>query len=154
MSLLSDLTLHRLHERLVQPVAAMNLVRLYPIERVNRRENPRPFANGQFMLFQRDVYEGIGGHEAVKDSTIEDIHLARCVHQHGGRGGLFMADGMFTCSMYESWHDFCVGWQRIYAGACNFKPARLRKNAYRVFAVGPDEVVEVSASKPSIDSIV
>ena len=41
---------------------------------------PAAFArspNGQFMLFRRDAYEAIGGHEAVRDSLFEDVALAR-----------------------------------------------------------------------------
>jgi len=68
LSLLSTLTAHRWFERVVQPVAAMHLFRMYPIERVNRAERPRPFANCNFMLFNRAWYDRLGGHEGVKNN--------------------------------------------------------------------------------------
>ena len=46
---------------------------MYPIDKVNRAYRRRPFANGQFMLFDRDVYERIGGHAATKNELLEDL---------------------------------------------------------------------------------
>ena len=138
LSLLSTLTYERAFERIVQPVAIMSLIRMYPIERVNRPEpgRSRPFANGQFMLFDRQWYERIGGHEAVKDALLEDIAFARRLSEAGGHGGLFIADGMLTCSMYDSLAALKTGWKRIFIEACKRKPQRLRKNAWRAMGIG------------------
>ncbi|MHC4218765.1 MAG: glycosyltransferase family 2 protein, partial [Planctomycetota bacterium] len=54
-------------QRGAQPVACANLLRMFPFSRTSRARSPRPFANGQFMLFRREAYERIGGHEGVKD---------------------------------------------------------------------------------------
>lgn len=140
LSLLSTLRCTRAFERIAQPMASLTLMRMYPIERINHpRAQPgrgRPFANGQFMLFERGWYEKIGGHAAVKDALLEDIALARALHEAGGQCGVFLADGMLTCSMYESLAEFALGWKRIFIEACKRKPARLRKNALRVLAGG------------------
>jgi GT2 family glycosyltransferase len=136
LSVLSTLTTGRRFERLAQPVASMYLMRLYPITRVDRGDRSRPFANGQFLLFRRDWYTRIGGHEAVRDRLLEDIALARRVHHHGGRTAVLLADGMLRCSMYGSWDAFRSGWKRIFIEACKRKPGRLRKNAVRVLAAG------------------
>ena len=79
LSLLSTLTFTRRDEQIVQPVASMILVGLYPIDRVNRDDTPRPFANGQFMLFRRSTYDRLGGHAAVRDSVLEDLAFASAV---------------------------------------------------------------------------
>ena len=91
---------------------------------VNRRDSRRHFANGQFMLFRRDVYDAIGGHEAVKGELLEDIALARVVgmRRHDYAGGCLMADGMLFCRMYRSWEAFRRGWRRIYTEAAKRKP--------------------------------
>jgi chlorobactene glucosyltransferase len=138
LSLLSTLTFRHAWERSAQPVATMALIRLYPIERVNRRDpsTARPFANGQFMLFRRDDYERIGGHAAVKDDLLEDIAFARRLNDAGGRCGVYLADGMLLCSMYESLGAFRTGWKRIFIEACKRKPRRLRKNALRLVLNG------------------
>ncbi len=139
LSLLSTLTRHRWFEHLVQPAAGVELLRQFPPLRVNRREHTRarPFANGQFMLVRRDLYERVGGHAACKDHLLEDITLARNVFYHGRTPiGLFMADGMLHCSMYESWPAFRRGWRRIYTEAASRKPARLEANALRLLITG------------------
>ena len=136
LSLLTTLTVDHHFEWIAQPVATMNLVRLYPIERVNRDERPRPFANGQFMLFRRQWYERLGGHAAVKDALLEDLAFARLLHRRGGRGGVMLADGMLLCSMYETLAAFKTGWKRIFIEACRRKPRRLRENGWRVLGNG------------------
>jgi len=136
LSLLSTLTTHHWFERVVQPVATMNLIRMYPVERVNREERARSFANGQFMLFDRAWYERIGGHETVKDDLLEDIAFARLVHVNGGRVGVYRADHLLTCSMYDTLDQLKGGWKRIFIEACKRQPQRLRKNAWRVIGNG------------------
>ncbi|MEY4183449.1 MAG: hypothetical protein RLZZ217_2075, partial [Planctomycetota bacterium] len=84
----------------MQPVAAVQLMKRYPLGRANRPVNPKPFANGQFMLFERSVYEGLGGHEAVKHALLEDLAFAWAVRRAGSRCGVFVADGMLVTSMY------------------------------------------------------
>ncbi len=66
LSLLSTLSFDTWFERIVQPAATLELMRQYPLTLANAATDRRPFANGQFMLFTREAYEDIGGHEAVK----------------------------------------------------------------------------------------
>jgi glycosyltransferase involved in cell wall biosynthesis len=136
LSLLSTLTTRRWFERVVQPVAAMHLTRMYPIERVNHTERPRPFANDQFMLFDRAFYDVLGGHEGVKNDLLEDVAFARLVHAKGGRCGIFLADDMLTCSMYDSLDQLMTGWKRIFIETSRRRPRVLRKNARLVYGLG------------------
>ena len=136
LSLLTKLTMEAVYERRTQTAASMLLMTLYPPDRVNRDEDSRPFANGQFMLFERTWYEKIGGHEAVQDDLLEDIAFARCVDEHGGRVNLLSADGLLECSMYSSSSAFRRGWQRIFIEACRRKPARMRQWAMRMRILG------------------
>lgn len=133
LSLLSTLTSVSWFERLVQPAAAFELARQFPLERVNRADaTRRAFANGQFMLFTRDCYERVGGHGAVRHALLEDIAFAQSVKKHDLRGGLFMADGMLKCGMYPDWSAFIRGWKRIYTESANREVRRLRRYARRV----------------------
>jgi cellulose synthase/poly-beta-1,6-N-acetylglucosamine synthase-like glycosyltransferase len=129
LSVLSTLTAQRWFERLVQPAAGLELVRQYPIARANRRERRRAFANGQFMLFRRAAYQAVGGHKAVHDELLEDIALARKMAEADRPAGLFLADGLVTCRMYETWSDFRRGWKRIYIESARCKVQRLRRAA-------------------------
>lgn len=136
LSLLSTLTDHHWFERLVQPVAGTTLMAMYPIDRVNKHEGGRSFANGQFMLFRSAMYRQLGGHACVKDALLEDIAFARQIRRAGARQGIFMSDGLLRCSMYETFDAFLRGWRRIYIEACKRKPARLRKAAMRIWIAG------------------
>lgn len=135
LSLLSSLTYQATHERVAQPVATMSLMRMFPLVRHSKRK-PRPFANGQYMLFQRSWYEKLGGHAAVKDDLLEDLAFARLVHRHDAQTTVLLADGMLRCSMYDSLEAFQRGWKRIFIEACRRKTMRLRKRALGLFVLG------------------
>lgn len=132
LSLLSTLTCRRWWERVVQPVAAFELLRHFPIKRVNDPDGARAFANGQFMLFRRDAYDRIGGHEAVKSELLEDIAFARRIRRAQklgeGRGpALLLADGLLRCRMYAEWGDFVRGWKRIFTESAVRRSSRLHR---------------------------
>ncbi|MHA7813636.1 MAG: glycosyltransferase family 2 protein [Phycisphaerales bacterium] len=132
LSLLSTLTTDTWFERVVQPVTAFELARQFPLLRVNRSdENRRAFANGQFMMFDRAVYDAIGGHELVKHAILEDIAFAYWIKANGHLGGLLMADTMLRCRMYDSWSEYTRGWKRIYTESANREIKRLRRYALR-----------------------
>ena len=136
LSLLTDLVSQHWFERCTQPVATMALLALFPPDRVNRDDRGRTFANGQFMLFNRDWYEQIGGHAAVKDDLLEDIAFAKAMTAAGGRVNILRSDGLLSCSMYGSHEDFLRGWMRIFLEATNRTCKALRKQARRQLLLG------------------
>ncbi len=136
LSALSTLTTSSWEEIVVQPVASLNLVRMHPTDVVNRAENPRAFANGQFMLFTRSIYETIGGHEAVSEDLLEDIAFARLVKATGGRGIMVNGDHMLVVSMYDSLASMQDGWKRIFIEVARRRPRRLIHWGVRSFGVG------------------
>jgi chlorobactene glucosyltransferase len=72
-------------------------------------------ANGQFMLFRRDIYELIGGHAAVRDHLVEDVLLGRLVAERTGDGvKLVNVDGsqLVRCRMYNSFADLWAGFTK------------------------------------------
>jgi chlorobactene glucosyltransferase len=136
LSLLSTLTHGTWFERVVQTAAAFELIRQYPLTLANAREGRRAFANGQFMLFRRDAYEAVGGHEAVKNALLEDLALARRIEAKQRNAGVFLAAGLFHCRMYGDWLQFRRGWKRIYVEAANRKVRRLSLSASRMRWLG------------------
>jgi cellulose synthase/poly-beta-1,6-N-acetylglucosamine synthase-like glycosyltransferase len=138
LSLLSTLTNGAAFERIAQPAAGLELVRQYPLDRLNRPGSQVRFANGQFMLFRRETYEQIGGHEEVRHELLEDLGFARVLRQprHAKEFGCLMADGMLGCRMYEDWPAFRRGWKRIYTEAARRRVAHLRKDAWRLRMIG------------------
>jgi glycosyltransferase involved in cell wall biosynthesis len=153
VSFLSTMTYDRWFEWLAQPAAGVELMRHYPLERINRRTGRRrAFANGQFMLFTRDAYTTVGGHAAVKDELLEDLALARAVQEgwHGFKRlpsgestaalGVFFAGRFLRCRMYDTWPQFRQGWKRIFIEGAKRVPRRLRQGelcALWFHALGP-----------------
>jgi hypothetical protein len=136
LSLLSTLSFETWFERIVQPAATLELMRQYPLTLANAATNRRPFANGQFMLFTRVAYADIGGHEAVKSSLFEDVDLARLVDARKRSAGVFLADGLFHCTMYGEWPQFRRGWKRIFMQAAGRNARYLTLSAHRVRWLG------------------
>ena len=136
LSLLSTLTHQTWFERVVQPAATLELLRQYPLTLANAPTDRRPFATGQFMLFTRAGYEDVGGHAAVKSALLEDIALARRMAACKRLAGLFLADGLFHCSMYADWPQFRRGWKRIFTEAADRNAGRITRSARRVRWLG------------------
>jgi len=101
-----------------QPFPFLSWLQAKP-ERVARWGIPRErlamigAANGQFLLFRREAYRSLGGHEALKDHLVEDVAFGRRVASRTGEGmRLVNADGidLLRCRMYsglaELWEGF------------------------------------------------
>ena len=136
LSAYTSLTATKWWEWVVQPVAAVALFRQYPLDRVNNRQKPRSFANGQFMLFAADIYAAIGGHECVREDLLEDISFAR--HVHAGKSSVMVvaADQMLVTSMYASLGTLLEGWKRIFIESNRRNSSKLRQHSIRVIASG------------------
>ena len=79
-------------------------------------------ANGQFMLFTREAYEGCGGHTAVRSEILEDVGLARAVKR--AKFSAVLADGgpLIQTRMYDGPTEVWRGYS---------------KNAYAFFGYSP-----------------
>ncbi|MGH7573922.1 MAG: glycosyltransferase [Longimicrobiales bacterium] len=101
-------------ERLVQPqIFTLLMFRYRDFRHVNRSRNPlRAGANGQFLLFRREAYEAIGGHEAVRRNIIEDIGLAQQVVRHGRTLFVGYAEELMDTRMYRSLRGLIEGWSK------------------------------------------
>ena len=72
-------------------------------------------ANGQYMLFRRDAYDAIGGHEAVRDHLVEDVALGRLVAARTAEGMRLIncdGSGWVQCRMYESFGQVWEGFTK------------------------------------------
>ena len=136
LSLLSTLSHDTWFERVVQTAAVFELLRQYPLTLANARKDRRAFANGQFMLFTREAYRAVGGHEAVKHALLEDLALARLIEEQRRKAGVYLAAGLFRCRMYASWSEFRRGWKRIYIEAANRKARRLGQSSWWIRFLG------------------
>lgn len=72
-------------------------------------------ANGQFLLFRREAYRLLGGHEALKDHLVEDIAFGRRVASRTAEGmRLVNADGieLLRCRMYTGFAELWEGFSK------------------------------------------
>jgi chlorobactene glucosyltransferase len=72
-------------------------------------------ANGQFLLFRRESYLAIGGHQSVRSHLVEDVALGREVASRAAEGvRLINADGslLLECRMYENLAEVWSGFTK------------------------------------------
>jgi chlorobactene glucosyltransferase len=88
-------------ERLTIPLLAFLIFALLPVPLARRL----PFAwlsagIGQFLLFRREAYERLGGHAAVRATSIEDFAFARLSKRASLRWDFMDLTGRVRCRMY------------------------------------------------------
>ena len=69
-------------------------------------------ANGQFILFDRDAYEEIGGHAAVQGAIVEDQRLAQILCRSGKRLAVREGEAVLATRMYRSLNELIDGWSK------------------------------------------
>jgi len=89
---------------------------------VNNPKSREALANGQCMLFERAVYESLGGHSAVAASVIEDVALARHAKLNGIPVRVIRAEHLGYVRMYDSFSAIWRGFQ---------------KNSFRFLVINP-----------------
>jgi len=98
-------------QRVAIPVLYFVILSWLPLWWLHRSKKPRPsLAIGQFLLFPRDDYWKMGGHEAVKSRILEDVWLGIEINRHGGRHVAIDLSPVVSCNMYRSigamWEGF------------------------------------------------
>ena len=101
-----------LWEKAIVPQVFVQLERLFPFQRVNHSADPLAAANGQYILIRREVYDRIGGHEAIRDEVLEDVELAQRAKQAGYRIWFGPGDGIVRTRMYRHFRDMWQGWTK------------------------------------------
>jgi chlorobactene glucosyltransferase len=111
-----------LHERLVVTWVHFGILSLLPLFLIAKSKNPLfCTANGQFLLFKREVYRKIGGHKSVKAKILEDIHISKMVKKHGYKFMIFDGSRNIYCRMYRNFHELIRGFSKFMFAAFNFK---------------------------------
>ncbi len=105
-------------ERALMPMLNVVTFSLFPAPLSFMRNDPSlGLVHGACILAQRDAYNRVGGHTAVKGEIFEDQRLAQLWRERGERG--FCLDGRTAVSvrMYRSLGEIWRGFQK------NFYPA-------------------------------
>lgn len=81
---------------------------IWPANHTTREEFTA--AHGAFLFFTRKTYQAAGGHEGIRDSIVDDVHITRKVKAAGQRVVLCNVTDYVTCKMYstnkEVWEGF------------------------------------------------
>lgn len=126
VSLLPKLESHSMWESLLVPLAASAASSMYLIALTNSNSLAKTaFANGQFILMSRKVYDAFGGHERVRDRYCEDVEIARILKSSGFRPRVSWGNDFAAVRMYSSLGAIFRGWSRIYYAAQVGSPWRV-----------------------------
>jgi chlorobactene glucosyltransferase len=120
-SLMPKLECHGIWESLLVPLAGCCASTMFLVALTNNDHLPRlAFANGQFLMMRKDVYDAIGGHanESIRDKFCEDLAFARMLKPQGRRVRVSWGADLLTVRMYSSLSSIFKGWGRnFYAGS-------------------------------------
>jgi chlorobactene glucosyltransferase len=84
-------------------------------------DRPRWLAvgGGAGNLIRRSAYDALGGHEALRDSVIDDVRLALKAKRAGFRTRAVRAEDRVTVRMYRGFREVCDGFTKNMAYAFN-----------------------------------
>lgn len=97
-------------ERLTLPGIFLRFASAIDFARVNDPDDPMAVANGQFLLFSREAYDRIGGHEAIRAEVSDDLAFARAAKRVRVDSRTVFGEDFMETRMYRSmraiWHGF------------------------------------------------
>ena len=100
-------------EQAAMPMMAMTCFTFLPAWLSNRsRRAGLAIGGGTGNLVTREVYDAIGGHEALKDSVVDDVALARLVRRGGERTEIVAADDLVSLRMYHGLREVIEGFTK------------------------------------------
>src|SRR5579859_3344136 len=99
-------------QRSLMPLVFCELALAYPPAEVSDPAKRVAAANGQFLLFEREAYRRIGGHQAVRDKVLEDVELAFAAKRRKIGLRFRYADDAVATRMYRSSAAMIEGWTK------------------------------------------
>lgn len=102
-----------LSEWLIVPLMNWLLLGFLPLIMVYK-SNHKSFvaANGQFILWKKNVYKMIGGHMAVRNKTVEDMEFARLCKSKGVKIKTLLGGNLIFCRMYRNLKEAVNGFSK------------------------------------------
>jgi hypothetical protein len=117
LSLFGTWKLESFWERVAIPVVGWFIRGATDVRAVNAPGRPEAFANGQFILVDREAYDAVGGHGAVRAEILDDVRLARAFKQRGVALALYAAPDLFRVRLYRSLGEITSGYAKnLYEG--------------------------------------
>lgn len=113
---------HTWGERLLVPFFTWAFYCFNPLAITHRLRLPAlSDAVGQMMLFRRQAYQAIGGHNQIRASIIDDLTLARRIKAAGLRGRVAYIADLIHCRMYRGSRAAFNGFAKNLFAAFDFR---------------------------------
>lgn len=122
LSLFGTWKLESFWERVAVPVIGWFVRGAVDIKSVNTHGRKEAFANGQFILVDREAYQQAGGHSAIRATVLDDVRLAQLFKQQGLPIGLFHAPAAFQVRLYRSLSEIVAGYTKNFYEGMNRSP--------------------------------
>ena len=135
VSLLPNLIGHSFWEKLLQPIGGAILMISFPLHKSNNPESPVAFANGQYILISRSLYDRVGTHETLKGYFLEDIAMAKAAKSLRAPMLVVPSPTLYQTRMYKNFKEIWHGWSRIYYYIYEKHFFRLLTNIVGIFAI-------------------
>ena len=115
-----------LQEKLFVPIVDIILYSLLPLRATYFSKNPSLAAgNGQWIACSKDAYFNTGGHEAVKESLVEDNELSKLFKKEGYKILTVSGIEMIYSRMYSSFSGIINGFSKNFYGIAEKNPVIL-----------------------------
>ena len=113
---------HTWGERLLVPFFSWAFLSFVPLTLAYKLRLPfLSVAVGQMMLFRREAYLEIGGHESVSSSVVDDISLARQIKEKRLRWRVSYIADLISCRMYHSSREAIDGFTKNLFAAFDYR---------------------------------
>jgi len=109
-------------ERFLVPFFAWALLCFNPLAIAYRLRLPAlSSALGQMMLFRREAYLKIGGHDGISSSIVDDLMLARKIKSYGMCWRVIYIADLISCRMYRDSREAFNGFAKNLFAAFDFR---------------------------------
>lgn len=113
---------HTWGERLLVPFFSWAFLSFVPLTLAYKLQLPfLSIAVGQMMLFRREAYQEIGGHECVSSSVVDDISLARKIKEKRLRWRVSYIADLVSSRMYHSSREAIDGFTKNLFAAFDYR---------------------------------
>jgi len=110
-------------EWLLVPLMNWLLLTFLPLRFVYSSSSPLfAAANGQFMIFEKEAYNRVGGHKTVGNVVTEDIEFVKVLKKTKYRVKTYLGGELVYCRMYNNFGDSFKGFSKNFYPGLNLNP--------------------------------